>query len=163
MKSEKSRVPIYFLLISILITIIVFITLPGSMMPIFQNIIQMLLRIIPSLFLVFIIMAITNYIITPKRLSKYFTKKSWKKYVYATIAGILSTGPIFAWYPLLNELQKKGISNGLIAVFLYNRAIKPALLPVMIMYFGITYVIVLGIIMIIMSIIQGLIIDGGLK
>jgi uncharacterized membrane protein YraQ (UPF0718 family) len=49
-------------------------------------------------------------------------------------------GPIYAWYPLLKELQKKGVANSLIAVFLSNRAVKPFLLPIMISYFGWLYV-----------------------
>jgi uncharacterized membrane protein YraQ (UPF0718 family) len=49
-------------------------------------------------------------------------------------------GPIYAWYPLLKELRKKGAANSLIAVFLGNRAVKPFLLPIMISYFGWVYV-----------------------
>ena len=159
MKSEKSRVPLYFFLLSIIITIIVFIIVPGSIIPIFNEIKKMLMRIIPVLILVFVLLVITNYLMSPEKLVKYLSKKSWKTWALAVVAGIISTGPIFAWYPLLNELQKHGARNGMIAVFLYNRAIKLALLPMMIVYFGLKYVVVLGIVMIIMSIIQGLIIE----
>ena len=58
-------------------------------------------------------------------------------------SGIISMGPIYAWYPLLKELRGKGATNSLIAVFLGNRAVKPFLLPVMISYFGWVYVLLL--------------------
>ncbi len=52
-------------------------------------------------------------------------------------------GPIYAWYPMLKTLREKGVDNSLIAVFLGNRAVKPFLLPIMISYFGWTYVLIL--------------------
>jgi uncharacterized membrane protein YraQ (UPF0718 family) len=67
------------------------------------------------------------------------------------------------WYPLLSDLQKKGVKNSFIATFLYNRAIKPALLPLIIFYFGLAFTIVLTIVMIIASVFQGLIVEKILK
>ena len=49
--------------------------------------------------------------------------------------------------------------TGLVAVFLYNRAIKIPLLPIMIYYFGIFFVIILCIFMVVASIFQGKIIE----
>ena len=51
------------------------------------------------------------------------------------------------------------MKNSLIAVFLYNRAVKPALIPLMIYYFGLSYLIVLTIVMIIFSIINGILVE----
>jgi uncharacterized membrane protein YraQ (UPF0718 family) len=59
------------------------------------------------------------------------------------LAGILSAGPVYAWFPLLKGLREKGADASLIAIFLGNRAVKPFLLPVMISYFGWKYVLVL--------------------
>ena len=55
--------------------------------------------------------------------------------------------------------KKKGMKTSLAATFLYARAIKPALLPLMVFYFGLTYVIVLTVVMIIFSMVQGLIVE----
>ena len=52
-------------------------------------------------------------------------------------------GPIYAWYPLLKDLRKKGAANTFFAIFLGNRAVKPFLLPIMISYFGWIYVVIL--------------------
>ena len=46
-------------------------------------------------------------------------------------AGIISTGPIYAWYPLLKDFKEKRAGGSVIAI-LYNRAVKPFLLLVMI-------------------------------
>ncbi len=44
-------------------------------------------------------------------------------------------------------LQKKGMRPALIATFLYNRAVKIPLLPLLIIYFGLTYSLVLMVVM----------------
>lgn len=49
--------------------------------------------------------------------------------------------------------------TGLVVVFLYNGAIKLPLLPIMIFYFGIYFVIILCIYMVVASIFQGKIIE----
>ena len=75
--------------------------------------------------------------------------------ILSASAGIISTGPIYAWYPLLKDLREKGAGESSIAIFLYNRAVKPFLLPVMVGYFGWLYVVILTIIMVIASVIVG--------
>ncbi|MBW2965979.1 hypothetical protein KY342_02640 [Candidatus Woesearchaeota archaeon] len=120
---------------------------------------SIILKIIPIFILVFILMAITNYFITPKFVMKHLGEKGVKKWFYIIVGGILSTGPIYMWYPLLADLRDKGLSYGLIACFLYNRAIKIPLLPIAIFYFGWKYILVLSIVMIFVSVIQGIMIN----
>ena len=120
---------------------------------------NILLKIIPIILLVFVLMTISNYFITPEFIIKHVKEKGIRKWFYVIIGGILSSGPIYMWYPLLADLKHKGLSYGLIACFLYNRAIKIPLLPLAILYFGWKYVIVLGFVMIFASIIQGILID----
>ena len=64
-------------------------------------------------------------------------------------------GPIYAWYPLLKKLKDEGVGNGPIAIFLYNRAVKPFLLPVMIAYSGWTFVAILTALTVLASIAMG--------
>jgi uncharacterized membrane protein YraQ (UPF0718 family) len=105
-------------------------------------------------------MGVTNYFINVNKIKKYVGEKSGLKgWVIVTIAGILSHGSIYMWYPFLKDLQKHGMKNSLVAVFLYNRAIKIPLLPIMIYYFGLAYVVVLSIYMVIASIVEGKIIE----
>jgi len=164
-KSEKSQAGIWFLLIVIAIYLITALFKPTAIFPSIMFSLAILKRIIFIFILVFIIMVIMNYLITPDIVSKYLGSSSGlKRWLIAVLGGIISTGPIYMWYPMLKQLKEKGISHGFIATFLYNRAVKPALIPMIILYFGLAYTIILTIIMIIMSVIQGMIfekLEGG--
>ena len=116
-------------------------------------------KIIPIFALVFVLMSITNYFVTPQFVLKHMKGSGIKKWVFVVVGGILSTGAVYMWYPLLADLKDKGLSLGLIATFLYNRAIKIPLLPLMIFYFSLKYVLVLTLIMIFISVIQGITIN----
>jgi len=99
------------------------------------------LRILVPLAFVFILMFLMNLFIKPPQIAGLIGKESGVSGVLFSIgAGIVSTGPIFAWYPLLEELKKRGARESLIAIFLNNRAVKPVLIPVMVSYFGWVYV-----------------------
>jgi uncharacterized membrane protein YraQ (UPF0718 family) len=113
------------------------------------------IKILPFFVLAFILMTLTNYFITPKYLLKHFKGRGIKKWVFIIISGILSSGPVYMWYPLLADLRKKGLSYGLIACFLYNKAIKIPLMPLLILYFGWKYFLVLSTVMVFFSILQG--------
>lgn len=106
--------------------------------------------------ILFFLMGLLNYFLKPKTISRYMGKESGiKGWFFAVFAGILSHGPVYVWYPLLKDLRKHGMRTGLVAVFLYNRAMKIPLLPVMIFYFGIDFTIILSISVVIASIIEG--------
>ena len=121
---------------------------------------NILVSIIPVLILVVFLMGVLNYFLKPKKVSKYLGKESGVKgWLLSALFGIISHGPIYVWYPLLRDLKKHGMRTGLVAVFLYNRAIKIPLLPVMIFYFGVFFVLILCMYMIIASVVQGIIIE----
>ncbi len=120
---------------------------------------KIILKIIPIFVFVFVLMTLSNYFITPKIIIKHLAKKGFKKWFFVIIGGILSSGPIYMWYPLLADLKHKGLNHGLIACFLYNRAIKIPILPVAILYFSWQYILILTLVMIFMSVMQGLIIN----
>jgi len=124
---------------------------------------DILIKILPIFVLIFVLMSIVNYFVSPKAVASHLTGKGTKKWFYVIIGGILSTGPIYMWYPLLADLKNKGLSDGLIATFLYNRAIKLPLLPLAIIYFSLKYIIVLSVVMIFISVVQGIIIDKIMK
>jgi len=120
----------------------------------------LLIQIAPILLLVVFFMGIMNYFLNPKTIKKYVGKGSGiRGWALAISTGILSHGPIYVWYPLLKDLRDHGMKNGLVAVFLYNRAIKIPLLPLFIYYFGAIFVAVLLIFMVIASIVEGKIIE----
>ena len=121
---------------------------------------NMLIHILPALLLIILLMETINYLVRPKTVSRYVGKGSGVKgWLLAICTGILSHGPIYAWYALLRNLRDQGMKSSLIAVFLYNRAIKIPLLPLIIYYFGIPFVAILTGYMIIASIVQAQIVQ----
>src|SRR4030042_2382638 len=110
----------YFLIIMLFIYALLFYfneEIFDSSMSFFGNVLQ---SIIPVFIMVIILMILSNYFITTELIIKYTKGRVIKKWFFAVIGGILSSGPIYMWYPLLAELKHKGLSNGLIACFLYN-------------------------------------------
>ena len=159
-KTEKSHAGWYFLGIVVLIYLTVAVFSPNSALEglmLFWNIIK---KILPVLILVFALLVVVNYAVRPATLVKHLGKDAGAKgWLWSLAGGIISTGPIYLWYPLLNEMQKQGVRNGYVATFLYNRAIKPALLPLFIFYFGIAYTIILTTVMLFLSVLQGYIVE----
>ncbi|MCK4743853.1 MAG: hypothetical protein KAT25_08540 [Sulfuriflexus sp.] len=122
--------------------------------------IHLLDKVLPVLLIVFILIFIVNLLLEPALVKKYLGSRSGiMGWLTAIVGGVLSTGPIYPWYALLKDLREKGMKTSLAAVFLYSRAIKLPLLPMLVHYFGITYTMVLVIYLIVFSIISGLVIE----
>ncbi len=158
-KTKKGKAQWYFLIFVIIIYIILFFINAGYFNKSLSFFIEMLKKIIPSFFIVFVFMIFINYFVTPKLIAKHFKEKSIRKWFFAVIGGIISTGPPFLWYPLLKEAKEKGVSYGIIACFIYVRSIKIPYIPILILYFGIKYTLILSFLIIIMSVIHGIIIN----
>ncbi len=124
----------------------------------------MLYKVIPIFILVITLTALINYFLKPKQVMKYFGENSGKKGIfYALLGGVLSHGPMYAWYPMLDDMRKQGLKFGLIANFMYARAIKLPLLPFMVGLFGITFTIIVNIYILIFAVFQGIIISMIMK
>ncbi len=122
------------------------------------------LKVLPSILGAFVLIFIFNLILSDHKIKKYLlSKASWKKYFLVIVLGILSSGPIYAWYPFLADLKEQGFKNGLISIFLYNRAIKLPFIPLMVYYFSIKFIIILTGLMIIFSLINGIIVNKLVK
>lgn len=149
----------YFLIGVVVLYVILYFIKPDEIIKSLIFFYKTILKIISIFIIIFILMAIINLYVNKKIVVKYFTKSKRKGWLIAIISGIISMGPMYMWYPLLKDLRKKGVKDKYIATFLYNRAVKPALLPLLIFYFGLTYTIVLTIVMIIISIFQGIVVE----
>ncbi|HFC11171.1 MAG TPA: hypothetical protein ENJ75_03255 [Candidatus Kaiserbacteria bacterium] len=156
MKINKSW---YFLLAISLIYLALFCCNPAIFWSSFNFFIKTLIKIIPIFAFIFILMVLVNKYIDNDFIIKHLRGSKIKSWFYIIIGGIISTGPMYVWYPLLSDLRNKGISNGEVASFLYNRSIKPAFLPIIILYFGVTYTVVLSIVIILMSFVQALLVE----
>lgn len=124
----------------------------------------LVIKVLPSILTAFILIFVFNYILADQKIKKYLLSEfGWKKYFLVISLGILSAGPIYVWYPFLADLKEQGFKNGLISIFLYNRAIKLSFIPIIIYYFSLKFVILLTVLMIIFSILNGIIIDKFVK
>jgi len=153
-KQKKKKIPnsIYFLIVVILIFIMLFLIDSEGAKESLKISWKITKTIIPIIIIVIIFTAITDYFLSPQKIVKYLSKGSGiKGWSIAAAGGIISHGPSYVWYQLIQDLREKGMSSGLAAVFFYNRAIKIPLLPMMIFYFGWQFVVVLSLLMIIAS------------
>lgn len=100
---------------------------------------SILLSVLPVLAVVILFMAGTSFI-PSSFVKRYLGERAGVGgYIAAAVAGTLSHGPIYVWYPFLSDLREKGVSNGKIATFLYARAVKIPLLAAMAFYFGLPF------------------------
>ncbi len=149
----------YFLLIMILLYAVVFFVSPSFFTSSFNFFTKTALKIIPVFIFVFLLMVLVNRYVDNSFILKRLRGNKIKSWFFIILSGILSTGPMYMWYPLLKDLKSRGVTNGEIACFLYNRAIKPALLPLIILYFGLKYTVILSLVMIFLSLVQAFIIE----
>ena len=157
-KNKKNKyLKWYFLLSVIILYLILLIFSLEKTKLVTAYFIKLLIQIIPIFIFVYILMFLTNYFVDNNFLKKHMGEDAGiKGWLIAIIAGILSVGPIYAWYPLMKDLQKKGVKNRFLAAFLYNRGIKLQWLPMLIVYFGWVFSAVLLIVMAVFSILQGI-------
>jgi len=130
---------------------------PELFVPALKGSQAILIQIAPVLLLVVLIMTVMNMFIEPKKIAKHLGEKSGVKgWFIAIIGGIISHGPGYIWYPLIEDMRKHGAKDGLVVTFFYARAIKIPWLPVMVAYFGLTYTIVISLYVILAALAQGL-------
>lgn len=114
-------------------------------------------QVLPVLALVFLLLLLADSLFKPEWIKRNLGREAGSKaWLIAAVGGVLATGPIYAWYALLRELRGKGMRTSLAAVFLYSRAVKLPLLPLMIHYFGAAYTVVLCLYLFGFSILNGL-------
>ena len=158
MKREKNNGKAwFFLLVVIILFLISFYRNPEKGKEILQFYFHLLKQVLPILILVYFILLATNYFVDNNKIKKFMLQASgFKIWLITIVAGILSVGPVYMWFPLLKELKEKGVQDRYLATFLYNRGIKIQWLPVLVLYFGLKYVLVLAFVMTLFSIPQGI-------
>ncbi|MBN1380210.1 MAG: permease [Deltaproteobacteria bacterium] len=155
-KQQKSKGGYYFLGLVLAAYLIIFFFKPGEIQQSLMKSGLLGLRLLPAFTFVILFMGLVNYLVSPQTVSKYMGRESGLKgWLLALAMGILSHGPIYIWFSFLKELRDQGMSSGRAAVFLYSRAVKIPLLPVMVYYFGLMFTIVLQCWLIIASLVLG--------
>lgn len=121
---------------------------------------QLLGKVLPALLLVFVLLLGMNLLLNPKRVRQYLGRHSGLKgWLAAMVAGVFSTGPVYAWFAVISDLRHKGMRTSLMGVMLYARAVKLPLLPLLVHYFGLGYTVVLIIYLLVFSMLSGLILE----
>ncbi|WP_353662565.1 permease [Hydrogenimonas sp. SS33] len=121
---------------------------------------MVLAKIGPILLIVVFVTAVINYFFDPKDVAAHLGEKSGLKgWLIALAAGIASHGPMYAWYPMIEDLKRHGMRDGLVATFFYARAVKVPLLPIMIDYFGLAFTLIITLYTLIAALVQGWLID----
>ncbi len=119
-----------------------------------------LLELAPIFLLVWLLMAWINSHFDAKTLATHLGEDSGARgWLLALGLGVLSHGPMYAWYPMLKDLMRHGLKWGLIATFFYARAVKVPILPLMIGYFGIAFTVILTLYILLAAWLQGLLIE----
>jgi len=112
--------------------------------------------VVPVLLLVFALVFLVERFLSPERTRAWLGRGSgWRGWLVALAAGVVSTGPVYAWYSLLAGLRGKGMRDALVAVALYARAIKLPLLPLLAHYFGLAYMLVLSLWLAVFALVTG--------
>ncbi len=125
---------------------------------------SILLSLLPLFLLIIALTALINYFLKPKLIMKNFGKDSGAKGVlYALIGGIISHGPMYAWYGMLQDMRSQGLKDGLVIVFMYARAVKLPLLPFMVDLFGLLFTIIMTLYILIAAVLQGKVMDTVMK
>jgi len=121
---------------------------------------EVVLKLLPVFVMIILILTLINYFLKPKIIMKYFGKNSGLKgWVLAVISGVVSHGPLYAWYPMIDELRKDGLKDSLLITFMFTRTIKIPYIPILIDYFGLLFTVILFINILIAGILQGLIME----
>ncbi|MBW2610274.1 MAG: hypothetical protein JRC68_08010 [Deltaproteobacteria bacterium] len=158
-KRRKMRL-LVFPAVVLVIYGILFVIMPDKASAALRSSGKVFTNILMPLCLVFIFMFVLNLFFKSASITKFLGRGAGiKTIILSAAAGIISIGPIYAWYPMLKALREKGAGNSFIAIFLGNRAVKPFLLPMMISFFGWIYVLILTIFTIIGSIVVGYCVD----
>ena len=116
--------------------------------------------LVPIFVIVIFLMGVIGYFSQGKsKLENLAKQRGAKGWFWALFIGLLSHGPMYAWYPLLQELRAKGLRDGYITTFFYARAVKLPLLPLMVDYFGLLFTSVLTLYIVIGSLVQGWLVE----
>ena len=145
-----------FLLIVVMLYAGAFLLAPERVGSALQFSLIMLQKLLPILGIVCCLMFLNNLLVKPSWVENHVGRNSGLKgQVIAVTGGILSMGPIYVWYEILEDLHNKGMRLRLVASFLYARSVKPQLLPLMIHYFGWVYTLVLSFYLVVFSLLNG--------
>lgn len=146
----------YFFLVVLILYGALFLVSSQSALLAMQKSVGIMVKILPIFVVIILFTAVLNYFLQPGQIAGHLGRESgYKGWLWALAAGVISHGPMYAWYPLIEDLRKNGMRDELIVVFFASRTIKIPLLPMMINYFGWIFTVVLSFYILLGALIQG--------
>lgn len=157
---EWNRIQWYSLILFAFIYLILMVFIPEKGSQSLETSKEVLITIAPFLAIVLILMIIIDYFLPPEKFIKNFGVDSGVKgFIMAMFLGLIIEGETILLYPMLRTLMKEDVRPGIIATFLYAKAISLPAIPVLVLYFGIEYTLILTGVMIIASVVIGILIE----
>ncbi len=163
-KSKKKISAWWFLLLTVIFYFILYLYKPELILSSLEHFLGLLKSVVPILIAVMLFMWILDVLVSPQQIQKILGKQSGiRGWLISIIGGILSHGPVYAWYPLLTNLQKQGTRPAYIATFLYARSIKLPWIPMLAFYFGATYMLLFTLFLVILAPVVGWVTEKSLE
>ncbi len=149
---KGTKIKWFFVFVTLLLYGLVYVKAPDRAYSSLRTSLRVLLQIVFPIFIAFVVKFFINLYLSPADMQKMLAKnRGIRGLVFSSFAGVLSMGPVFAWYPLLKDFREKGVPDFYLANFLTSRAVKPFLFPVMVYYFGWVFSIVLNMMILVSS------------
>ena len=119
---------------------VVWLTLPDRLVAALKITKTITIEVALPLLMAFSMMFLLNLYISAAHITRFMGKTTGiRGMIFSSLAGIVSMGPIFAWFPFLKTLKLKNMPDIYLANFLSSRAVKPILLPILTAYFGLKF------------------------
>ncbi|MDP8204049.1 MAG: permease [Candidatus Tenebribacter mawsonii] len=139
-KFKKSGIDIKmgFLLIGISIVLMMIFNINFSQLIISNS--DIIIKIIYLTAIAMMISTAIHFLIPENFAEKHLRDNKLSHLFYATLLGVLTPGPVYAIYPIVIVLKKKGIKNPILVAFLTGQTIiGPARAPFEIGFFGLKF------------------------
>ena len=148
-----------FMLFVVFIYGVSYLTEPEFVKSAFGNFLVSFSKVLPILLLVYLMMFLSFIFVKPEMVKRQLGSDSGiRGWCYAMLGSIIISGPSYVLFPLLGELQKEGMKYSLIAVFMNNRNVQLAYLPVIAYYFGWRFSFVFAAYVLVFSLLTGMLI-----
>ncbi len=134
--SSEIRIGIFLLLVSGLLMVISF----EKVGLVLRENIGISIKILALTMVAVVISVAIHYLVPQDFAEKHLSENKLRYLFYATLLGILTPGPVYAIYPVVLALKKKGIQNPIIVSYITGQTIiGPARVPFEVGLFGIKF------------------------
>ncbi len=158
--ANKSHGGWWFLLAVLLVHLGMWQIAPGLSAESLGYFLQVMSRLLPVFGLLFLLLWLFNLFARPKQIKHWLGGQSGSRgWIFSILGGVASMGSMYLWYPLLHDLKAHGMRSSLLAAFLYSRAVKIPMLPLMVHYFGTLYTGLYVVNILLFSVLSGVIME----